>query len=123
MILDVPAQTLIEVVDVIASVARMVVQVGWVDKMLGKITIKKKHMDLLWKPKNLTKELEQLDRKRDEITQALAEIDTELVYNKKLDLEACCTKISIFLLTSAFSLQDFHIINLTIRNMLLARVK
>lgn len=51
------------------------------DKMLGEVANKKNHLKLIKKSNELTKELEQLDHRRDEITKDLAEIDAEFVYN------------------------------------------
>lgn len=43
--------------------------------------MKRKHLDLLEKLRTIEDKLLELDRQRDEITQSLAEIDAELVYN------------------------------------------
>lgn len=59
----------------------MVVQVGWIDKVLKKTAGKSKHLDLLKRSNELKKKLEQLDSKREEITRTLAEIDAEFLYN------------------------------------------
>lgn len=51
------------------------------DETLGRIATKRKHLELLDKIQTLEDELLELDRRRDEITQTLAEADAELVYN------------------------------------------
>lgn len=61
MIIDVPSQALTEVADVTASAARMGLQVGWMDTILGRIASKKKHQNIMKKSKELTKALEQLE--------------------------------------------------------------
>lgn len=58
MIVDVPPQVLTEVADVTASATTIGVQVGWKDKIIGKIASKTKHINLIKKSKELTKELE-----------------------------------------------------------------
>lgn len=78
MIIDVPLQVLTEVANVISWAAKMGVKVNWMDETLGKIASKKEHVDLMKRSRDLIKELEQLDRRRDGITQILAEIGTEL---------------------------------------------
>lgn len=75
-----PPQVLAEVADDTTSVVNMGVQVGWMD-ILAKIGSKKMHLDIIKKLEELTKELEQLNRRRDEIIQTLAEIDVGFVYN------------------------------------------
>lgn len=65
MIIDVSPQVLAEVTDVTASATKMGVRVDWLYDILGKILHKKKHLDLLRRWKELTKELEQLDHMRD----------------------------------------------------------
>lgn len=47
--------------DVAASAANMGIKVDWMDDALSRISSKKKHLDLLKKSKELTKELEELD--------------------------------------------------------------
>lgn len=81
MIAHVPLEILEEVAEVIASAARMCVKVDWMNKTLGRIAIKWKHLNLLKKSRDLEDELVQLDRRRDEITQSLADINAELVSN------------------------------------------
>lgn len=81
MIIDVPPQVFEEVTDVTASAAKMGMEVGWMDEAFGKIANKKKHLDLLSISKELTKEMEQIDHQRNEITQILPEIDVKYVYN------------------------------------------
>lgn len=81
MIMDIPVEVLEEVAEVTASVARNGVRVDWMDKALGRITTKRRHEDLLEKTQALEDELLELDRRRDEITLTLSEIDAEPVYN------------------------------------------
>lgn len=81
MIMDIPVEVLEEVAEVTASVARNGVRVDWMDKVLGRITTKRRHEDLLKKTQALEDELLELDRRRDEITLTLSEIDAEPVYN------------------------------------------
>lgn len=51
------------------------------DEIMGKIKNKKKQLNLLKKSRDFEDELVQLDRRKDEITKALAELGAELVYN------------------------------------------
>lgn len=78
MIIEVPLQVLTEVANVISWAAKMGVKVNWMDETLGKIARKKEHVDLMKRSRDLIKELKQLDRRRDGITQILAETSTEL---------------------------------------------
>lgn len=81
MIMDVPTDILEEVVEVTALAARNGIRVDWMDETMGKIVMKRKHLELLDKIQALEDELVELDRQRDEISQILAEADAELVYN------------------------------------------
>lgn len=81
MIMDVPREILEEVTNITASAARMGVRVDWMDEVLGQIASKKKHLDLLERTRVLEDNLLELERQRNEITQSLAEIDAEFVYN------------------------------------------
>lgn len=68
MIINVSPEVLAEVADVAASVAKIGVKVDWLDDALGNFWNKKKHLDLLRRSKELAKELEQLNQRRDENT-------------------------------------------------------
>lgn len=68
MIIDVLPQILEEVADVTASAIKMGVTVDWLDETLCRIANKKKHLDLLRRSTELTKDFEQLHCWRDEIT-------------------------------------------------------
>lgn len=81
MIINIPIDILEEVAEVNASAARTGVKVDWMDETLGRITTKMKHLELLDKTQALEDELVELDRRRDEISQILAEADAELMYN------------------------------------------
>lgn len=65
-IISVLLEILAEVANVAASTRKMGVKVYWLDDTLGKISNKKKHLELLKKSKELTNELEELDGRRDE---------------------------------------------------------
>lgn len=81
MIMDVPNDVLEEVADITASAARIGVKVDWMDEVLGHVALKRKHLDLLESARALKDKLVELDHQRDEITQALVEIDAEVIYN------------------------------------------
>lgn len=79
--MDVPKDVIEEIADVTASATRRGVRVDWLDEVLGRIASKKKHLDLLERMQALEEKLFELDPQRDEITQALPEIDAEMVTN------------------------------------------
>lgn len=80
-IIDVPTVILEEVAEVAALAAKNGVRVDWLDEALGRVTTKKKHRELLDRIPTLEDELAELDRRRDEVSQLLFEVDAELVYN------------------------------------------
>lgn len=79
MIIEIPSQVFSKVTNVTASAAKMGLQVGWMDKILGKTKSKKAHLNLFKKSKGLEKETRTI-RPREEITRCLGEIDVEIVY-------------------------------------------
>lgn len=69
MIMDVTTDILEEVAEVTASAARNGVRVDWMDKTLGRIATKRKHLELLDKIQGLEDDLVELDHQWDEISQ------------------------------------------------------
>lgn len=69
MIMDVTTDILEEVAEVTASATRNGVRVDWMDKTLGRIATKRKHLELLDKIQGLEDDLVELDHQWDEISQ------------------------------------------------------